>query len=74
MVRARRWTWVSCPILSLERGSAWLLMRSLEALKLRMPAEPLKRFSITPALIRISIGVEGPDDPIADLEQALASV
>jgi methionine-gamma-lyase len=39
-----------------------------------MGAEALKRFSITPALIRISIGVENPDDLIADLEQALAGV
>ncbi len=39
-----------------------------------MPAEELKRFSITPALIRISIGVENADDLIADLEQALAGV
>ena len=37
------------------------------------PAE-LKRFSITPALIRISIGVENPEDLIADLEQALEAV
>ena len=36
-----------------------------------MPADVLKRFSITPALIRISIGVENPDDLIADLGQAL---
>ncbi len=36
-----------------------------------MPADQLKRFSITPALIRISIGVENPDDLIADLQQAL---
>ncbi len=39
-----------------------------------MPPEQLKRFSITPALIRISIGVEDPQDLIADLEQALAAV
>jgi methionine-gamma-lyase len=39
-----------------------------------MPPEKLKRFSITPALIRISIGVEDPDDLIADLAQALAAV
>jgi methionine-gamma-lyase len=39
-----------------------------------MPADELKRFSITPALIRISIGVENPDDLIADLEQALRAV
>ena len=39
-----------------------------------MPPEELKRFSITPALIRISIGVESPDDLIADLAQALEAV
>ena len=39
-----------------------------------MPPEQLKRFSITPALIRISIGVEDPDDLIADLAQALAAI
>ena len=39
-----------------------------------MPADELKRFSITPSLIRISIGVENPDDLIADLSQALDGV
>jgi len=39
-----------------------------------MPAETLKRFSITPSLIRISIGIEDPDDLIADLSQALEAV
>lgn len=39
-----------------------------------MAADELKRFSITPALIRISIGVENPDDLIADLKQALEGV
>jgi methionine-gamma-lyase len=39
-----------------------------------MPPEELKHFSITPALIRISIGVENPDDLVADLEQALEAV
>lgn len=39
-----------------------------------MPADELKRFSITPSLIRISIGVENPDDLIADLDQALRAV
>ena len=38
-----------------------------------MAPEQLKRFSITPALIRISVGIEDPDDLIADLEQALAA-
>jgi methionine-gamma-lyase len=36
-----------------------------------MPAEELAKYSITPGLIRISIGIEDPDDLIADLEQAL---
>ena len=39
-----------------------------------MSPEELKRFSITPSLIRISIGVEDPEDLIADLEQALRAV
>ena len=39
-----------------------------------MPVEELKRFSITPALIRISIGIEDADDLVADLEQALKAV
>ena len=39
-----------------------------------MAPEALKRFSITPALIRISIGVENPDDLVADLAHALAGV
>jgi methionine-gamma-lyase len=36
-----------------------------------MASAELKRFSITPALIRISIGVEDAEDLIADLRQAL---
>lgn len=36
-----------------------------------MPAEELAKYSITPGLIRISIGIEDPDDLIADLSQAL---
>jgi methionine-gamma-lyase len=39
-----------------------------------MAKAELKRFSITPSLIRISIGVEDPDDLIADLAQALDGV
>ncbi len=39
-----------------------------------MPPADLARFSITPALIRISIGVEAPEDIIADLAQALDGV
>lgn len=36
-----------------------------------MPAEELAKYSITPGLIRISIGIEDPEDLIADLSQAL---
>ena len=36
-----------------------------------MAKDDLKRFSITPSLIRVSIGVENPEDLIADLAQAL---
>jgi len=39
-----------------------------------MAPDKLARFAITPSLIRISIGVENPDDLIADLEQALEAV
>jgi len=39
-----------------------------------MPAEELVKYSITPGLIRISIGIEDPDDLIADLSQALDQV
>jgi methionine-gamma-lyase len=39
-----------------------------------MPPDQLKQFSITPGLIRISIGVENVDDLIADLAQALDGV
>ncbi|MFZ4121411.1 MAG: cystathionine gamma-synthase family protein [Caulobacterales bacterium] len=39
-----------------------------------MPQPDLKKLGITPALIRISIGVEDPDDLIADLKQALEAV
>ena len=39
-----------------------------------MPPDKLKQFSITPGLIRISIGVENTDDLLADLSQALDGV
>ncbi|GAM97453.1 cystathionine gamma-synthase [alpha proteobacterium U9-1i] len=39
-----------------------------------MPPADLARFSITPALIRVSVGVENPEDLIADLAQALDGV
>ncbi len=39
-----------------------------------VPLEDQPRMGITPALVRLSIGVEHPEDLIADLEQALAAV
>jgi methionine-gamma-lyase len=37
-------------------------------------AEDQRRLGITPGMIRISVGVEHPDDIIADLTQALEAV
>lgn len=37
-----------------------------------VPKESQERLGITPAMIRISVGIEHPDDVIADLEQALS--
>lgn len=39
-----------------------------------MSLENLTRTGITPALVRFSVGIENPDDLIADLEQALSKV
>ncbi|MBI3439235.1 MAG: cystathionine gamma-synthase family protein [Proteobacteria bacterium] len=39
-----------------------------------VPAADLARYSITPGLIRISIGIEDADDLIADLSEALEAV
>ncbi len=39
-----------------------------------LDVEMRKKLGISPALIRLSIGVENPDDLIADIEQALAGV
>jgi methionine-gamma-lyase len=39
-----------------------------------VPLDHQKRFGITPAMVRLSIGVEHPEDLIADLEQALAEM
>jgi methionine-gamma-lyase len=36
-----------------------------------VPPESRKRLGITESLIRLSVGIENPDDLIADLEQAL---
>lgn len=37
-----------------------------------VPDEQRKRLGITQGLVRLSVGVEDPEDLIADLEQALA--
>ena len=39
-----------------------------------VPPQHQLDIGITPAMIRISVGVEHPDDLIADLEQALDAV
>jgi methionine-gamma-lyase len=39
-----------------------------------IPREEQLRLGITPALIRLSVGIENPDDLIADLDQALSSL
>ncbi len=39
-----------------------------------VPLDMQKRHGITPAMVRLSVGIEHPDDLIADLEQALAVV
>ncbi len=39
-----------------------------------IPPEEQLRLGITPALIRLSVGIENPDDLIADLDQALRAL
>lgn len=39
-----------------------------------VPPEEQLKMGITPSLVRLSVGIEHPDDIIADLEQALAAV
>jgi methionine-gamma-lyase len=39
-----------------------------------IPPDEQMRLGITPSLIRISVGIEDPDDLIADLDQALGSI
>jgi O-acetylhomoserine (thiol)-lyase len=39
-----------------------------------MTAEELARHGVTPGMIRISVGVEGIEDLIADFRQALAKI
>jgi methionine-gamma-lyase len=39
-----------------------------------VPIEERRRLGITPSLIRLSVGIEHPDDLLADLDRALAAV
>jgi O-acetylhomoserine (thiol)-lyase len=39
-----------------------------------VPPERQLEMGITPGLVRLAVGIEHPDDLIADLEQALAKV
>jgi methionine-gamma-lyase len=39
-----------------------------------VPVDEQRAIGITPALVRLSVGIEHPDDLIADLEQALARI
>jgi methionine-gamma-lyase len=39
-----------------------------------VPKDLQEKMGITPALVRLSVGIEHPDDVIADLEQALAAI
>jgi methionine-gamma-lyase len=39
-----------------------------------VPLENQKRFGITPAMVRLSVGIEHPEDLIADLAQALEQI
>jgi methionine-gamma-lyase len=39
-----------------------------------LPKETRDRIGITDALIRISVGIEDPDDLVADLDKALDAV
>lgn len=39
-----------------------------------VPPEEQRRMGITPALVRLSVGIEHPDDIIADLDQALTAM
>jgi methionine-gamma-lyase len=39
-----------------------------------VPADDQRRMGITPAMIRLSVGIEHPEDLIADLEQAFEAV
>jgi methionine-gamma-lyase len=39
-----------------------------------VPADRLAEMGVSPAMLRISVGIENPEDIIADLAQALEAV
>ena len=53
---------------AVRRGDGRLASRLSRS---RKPAGAWPQTGITPALIRLSVGIENPDDLIADLDQAL---
>ena len=54
-----------------ERGTETLASHPAAMTHSDIPEEERLRLGITPALIRISVGIEDPDDLIGDLNQAL---
>jgi methionine-gamma-lyase len=39
-----------------------------------VPADEKEKFGVTPSLVRLSVGVENPDDLILDIGEALKAV
>jgi methionine-gamma-lyase len=39
-----------------------------------VPADRLARMGVTPSMLRLSVGIEHPEDVIADIAQALEAV
>ena len=66
--------WISSKVIKLAvslGGTETLASHPAAMTHSDIPAEERLRLGITPALIRISVGIENPDDLIADLDQAL---
>ena len=55
-------------------GTETLAVHAASTTHAPISAEARERAGVTPGLIRISIGLESPEDLIADFEQALARV
>lgn len=61
--------------LAVSLGDAETLVEHPAAMTHRgYPKEALEKFGLTESMIRLSIGLEDPEDIIADLEQALAQI